>query len=149
MKKIFYISVLLIVIFMSTSCGEKNSLSCYEKIGDNFKQTLFINYNEEKTKVDSASIEIKVDTKDFDLKTLKCTKETSSECIEELINKYNSGCNNLLENCKVVDKTETTLKFTANIKEEKLEEYFNKISTTLPINQMKSKLEIKQGLTCE
>ena len=149
MKKIFYVSVLLIVIFMSTACGEKNSLSCYEKIGDSFKQTLFINYNEEKTKVDSASIEIVINTKDAELSLYKCGKETSAECIEELASKYNLGCDNMLDNCKVVDKTETTLKFTANIKKEKLEEYFNKISTTLPINQMKSKLEIKQGLTCE
>lgn len=149
MKKIFYVTVLLIVIFMTSGCGEKNSLTCYEKINDNFKQTLILKYNDEKTKVESASIEIKVDTNEFDLKTFKCSKETSSECIEELIEKYNAGCNNMLENCKVVDKTETTLKFTADIKEDKLEEYFNKISTTLPINQMKSKLEIKQGLTCE
>ena len=149
MKKIIYVSVLLIVIFMSTACGENSNLVCYEKIGDNFKQTLFINYNEEKTKVESASIEIVVNMKDADLSLYKCEKETSVECIEELESKYNLGCDNMLENCKVVDKTETTLKFTADIKKDKLEEYFNKISTTLPINQMKSKLEIKQGLTCE
>ena len=149
MKKYFYVTVLLIVIFMSTSCGEKNSLSCYEKIHDNFKQTLFINYNEEKTKVESASIEIVINTKDADLSLYKCGKDTTHECIEELINKYNSGCDNLLENCNVLDKSDTKFTFKADIKKDKLEEYFNKISTTLPINQMKSKLEIKQGLTCE
>ena len=110
---------------------------------------MFINYNEEKTKVESASIEISINTKDAELSLYKCGKETSVECIEALASKYNLGCDNMLDNCKVVDKTETTLKFTADIKKEKLEEYFNKISTTLPINQMKSKLEIKQGLTCE
>lgn len=149
MKKYFYVTVLLIVIFMTSGCGEKNSLSCYEKIHDNFKQTLFINYNEEKTKVESASIEIVVNTKDADLSLYKCGKETASECIEALIAKYNLGCDNMLENCKVLDKNETKFTFKADIKEDKLEEYFNKISTTLPINQMKSKLEIKQGLTCE
>ena len=74
MKKYFYVTVLLIVIFMTSGCGEKNSLSCYEKIHDNFKQTWFINYNEEKTKVESASIEIVVNTKDADLSLYKCKK---------------------------------------------------------------------------
>lgn len=149
MKKYFYVTVLLIVVLMTSGCGEKNSLSCYEKIGDSFKQTLFINYNDEKTKVESASIEIVVNMQDTDLSLYKCEKDTTLECIEELVTRYNLGCGNMLVNCKISDRSDTKFTFIADIKEDKLEEYFNKISTTLPINQMKSKLELKQGLICE
>ena len=149
MNKYFCLTVLLIICFMFSGCGEQNRLSCYEKIGDNFKQTLFITYNDEKTKVESASIEIVVNTTDADLSLYKCDKDTSFECIEELITRYNLACGNMIENCEVLNRSETRFTFKANIKEDKLEEYFNKISTTLPINQMKSKLELKQGLICE
>ena len=55
----------------------------------------------------------------------------------------------MLKNCEVKKENENGFTFTADVKEDKIEEYYSEISSTLPINQMKSKLEIKYGLTCE
>ena len=150
MKKILYITILFSVSLLFTACGSSNKLVCYEELNDGeFKQSIIVKYNDEKTKVNGTSIEIIVDIKDIELKTLGCEKETKEECLEELKGKYNSGCENMLENCKVDNENENGFTFTADVKEDKLEEYYNEISSTLPLNQMKSKLEIKYGLTCE
>ena len=148
MKKGILILVLLIPFF--TACGNDKKLVCGEELNNGeYKQSLIMNYNKEKTQVKTASIEIVVDIKEMELKDLGCTKETKEECVDELEARFNSGCENMLENCKVEDKTKTGLTFTADIKEDKLEEYFGEISTTLPINQMRSKIETKYGFSCE
>lgn len=150
MKKVMYLVVLLLVSFLFTACGNENKLVCYEELnkGD-YKQSLIMNYNKEKTQVQDASIEVVVDINDIDLKDIGCTTETTEECLGELETKFNDGCNNMLEDCELKDKTEKGFTFTANIKKDKLEEYFGEISTTLPINQMRSKVETKFGFTCE
>ena len=148
MKKKILVLLLLIPFF--TACGNDRKLVCFEEINDGeFKQSLIMNYNKEKTKVDSSSIEIIIDLKEMSLSDLGCTKETKEECFEELKAKYNSGCENMLENCNVENKNENGFTFTATIKEDKMEEFFGDISTTLPINQMRSKIETKFGFTCE
>lgn len=150
MKKRILLVMLLAITFLFTACGNDNKITCHEEINDgDFKQSVIIKYNKEKTKVDSTEIEIKVDIKEIELKTLGCTKETKEECLEELQSKYNAGCDNMLENCEITDKSDSGFIFKADVKNEKLEEYFGEISTTLPLNQMKSKIEIKYGLTCE
>lgn len=148
MKKKILVLLLLIPFF--TACGNDRKLICYEEINDGeYKQSLIMNYNKEKTKVDSSSIEIIIDLKEMSLSDLGCTKETKEECFEELKAKYNSGCENMLENCNIENQNENGFTFTATIKEDKMEEYFGDISTTLPINQMRSKIETKFGFTCE
>lgn len=150
MKKVMYLSILVLVSFVFTACGSNNKLVCYEQLNDEeFKQSLIVNYNKEKTKVESSSVEIKIDIEELDLKTYGCTAETKEGCIEELKSTYNAGCENMLENCEITDENENGFTFKADIKSDKLEEYYGEISTTLPMNQMKSKLEIKFGLTCE
>lgn len=150
MRKTIYLTILLFVSLMFAGCGNSNKLVCYEELNDGeFKQSVIINYNKEKTKVESTDIEIKIDINELDLKVYGCTKETKEECIEELEAKYNAGCENMLEDCNIKNKTENGFTFTAKVKDDKIEEYYGEISTTLPINQMKSKIEIKYGLTCE
>ena len=150
MKKVIYLSTLLLVSLLFTACGSNNKLACFEELNDGeFKQTLIVKYNKEKTKVEASSLEINIDIDELELKTYGCTKETKEECIEELKDKYNAGCENMLENCEITDENENGFIFKADIKSDKLEEYYGEISTTLPMNQMKSKLEIKFGLTCE
>ena len=150
MKKSALLFLFVICALIITGCGEKNELVCYEKINDGeYKQSLIIEYNKEKTKVDSTNIEIIVNINEIELKTLGCTKETKEDCIEELKTKYNAGCENMLEKCEFKDESENGFTFTAKVKDDKLEEYYSDISSTLPMNQMKSKLEIKYGLTCE
>jgi hypothetical protein len=150
MKKRSLLFLISICALIFTGCGNENKLVCYEKLNDDeYKQSLIIQYNKEKTKVDSTNIEIVVNIKEIELKTLGCTKETKEECLEELKNKYKVGCDNMLEKCNIENETENGFTFTAKVKDEKLEEYFSEISATLPMNQMKSKLEIKYGLTCE
>ncbi len=147
MKK--YGLLLFLLISFVTGCSSSSSLSCYEELyKKEFKQVLNINYNEEKTKVENADIEVYVNINEIDLKNIGCTKETKEECIEELITKYNNECSNLLENCEITNKNENGFDFKANIKSDKLEEYFGDISTTLPINQMRYKIETKYGFTC-
>lgn len=147
-RKLLILSILLIPFI--TGCGNSKQLICYDEINDgDFKQSLIMNYNKEKTKIESASIEIVIDINEIDLKTLECTKEKIEECLDELETKYKEGCNNLLENCEVKDKTEKGFTFTADIQNEKLDTYFNELGTTLPINQMKTKIENKFGFTCE
>ena len=149
MKKIYVLFIFLFIPFI-TGCQSSSSLSCYEELyKKEFKQTLNINYNSEKTRVDQADILINVDINEIELKNIGCTKETKEECISELEEKYNNGCNNLLENCEIYDKNENGFKFKADIKNDKLEEYFGDISITLPINQMRYKIETKLGFTCE
>ena len=148
MKKRLLFLILFIPFF--TACGSDNKLVCYEELNNGeYKQSLIMNYNKEKTQVKESSVEIVVNIKDVELKDLGCTKETVEECIEELETRFNEGCNNLLKNCKVENKTKFGFTFTADVKEDKLEEYFGEISTTLPINQMRSKIETKYGFTCE
>ncbi len=150
MKKRLFLVMLLSVTFLFTACGNNNKLVCFEELNDGeFKQSIIINYNKEKTKVESTNIEIIVNIEELDLKVYGCTKETKEECIEELEAKYNAGCENMLEECNIKDKTENGFIFTAKVKDDKLEEYYGEISTTLPINQMKSKIEIKFGMTCD
>ena len=148
MKKKLLFLVLLIPLF--AACGNDNQLICYEELnGGEYKQSLIMNYNKEKTQVKDASIEVVVDIDKTDIKDLGCTKETIEDCIDELEAKFNNGCNGMLANCKTVEKTSSKIVFTADIKEDKMEEYFGEISTTLPINQMRSKIETKFGFTCE
>ena len=148
MKKKVLILILLIPFF--TACGNDRKLICSEEINNGeFKQSLIMNYNKEKTKVDTSSIEIVINLNEMELKDLGCTKETKEECFDELKTKYNAGCENMLENCKIEEENENGFTFTANIKEDKMEEYFGEISTTLPINQMRSKIETKFGFSCE
>ena len=150
MKKRSLLLLLVICAFIFAGCGSNNELVCYEKINDDeYKQSIIIDYNKEKTKVESTNIEIIVNIKEVELKTLGCTKETKEECIEELKAKYNAGCENMLEKCEIKEESENGFTFTAKVKDDKLEEYYSEISSTLPMNQMKSKLEIKYGLTCE
>ena len=149
MEKRVLLFLTIICAFIITGCGSNNELSCYEEINDDYKQTLNIVYNKEKTKVESTNIEIVVNINEIELKTLGCTKETKEECLEELKTKYKAGCENMLDNCEVKEETENGFTFTAKVKDDKLEEYYSEISSTLPMNQMKSKLEIKYGLTCE
>ena len=150
MKKRLLITILLLSSFLVTACGSDNKLVCYEELKNGeYKQSIIVNYNKEKTKVESTSIEINVDIKEIDLKVLGCTKENKQECIEELKTMYNAGCEGMLKNCEVKKENENGFTFTADVKEDKIEEYYSEISSTLPINQMKSKLEIKYGLTCE
>lgn len=150
MKKIMYLTILFAVVLLFSACGSSNKLVCYEELnGGDFKQSIIVKYNDEKTKVNGTNVEIIVDIKDIELKTLGCEKETKEECLEELKNKYNAGCENMLENCSIEKESENGFTFSASVKEDKLEEYYSEISSTLPMNQMKSKLEIKYGLTCE
>lgn len=150
MKKIVYLSVLLLISVFFTACGNDKQLVCYEELNDGeYKQSLIMNYNKEKTQVQDASIEVIVDIDELNVKDLGCTKETISECLDELKAKFNAGCDAMLEDCDVKDEKESGFTFTANIKKDKLEEYFGEISTTLPINQMRSKVETKFGFTCE
>ena len=149
MKKYSILFILMIIPFI-TACQDNNSLTCFEELyHKEFKQTLNINYNKEKTKIDNANINIFVNINEIDLKNIGCTKETKEECILELQEKYNSGCNELLENCEVYDKNENGFSFKANIRNDKLDVFFGDISTTLPINQMRYKIETKLGFTCE
>ena len=150
MKKSIFITVIAFCSLLFSGCGNERELVCYEQINDGeFKQSLIINYNKEKTKVDSTEIEIIIDLDKIDFKTLGCTKETKEECFEELKIKYKSGCDNMLEDCEIKDENENGFTFTANVKTDRLEEYYSEISSTLPMNQMKSKLEINYGLVCE
>ena len=126
MKKVMYLSVLLLVAFMFTACGSNNKLVCYEELNDGeFKQSVIINYNKEKTKVESTDVEIIIDIKELELKTYGCTKETKEECIEELKAKYNAGCENMLENCKISNETKNGFTFTADVKEDKINDESN------------------------
>ena len=150
MKKVIYLSTLLLISFIFTACGNDNKLVCYEELnGGEYKQSLIISYNKEKTQVQESSIEVKINVNKMEPKDLGCTKETKEECLVELENRFNDGCNNLLNNCKIDDKNDNGFTFTADIKKEKLDEYFGEISITLPINQMRSKIETKFGFTCE
>lgn len=150
MKKFKIGFILILIIPIITACQNSNSLTCHEELYQKeFKQTLNINYNSEKTKVESANINIFVNINEIDLKNIGCTKETKEECINELEEKYNNECNNLLENCEITDKNENGFKFKASVKKDKLDVYFGDISTTLPINQMRYKIETKLGFTCE
>lgn len=148
MKKKILVLLLLIPFF--TACGNDRKLVCFEEINDGeFKQSLIMNYNKEKTKVDTSSVEIVIDVKEMSLSDLGCHSEIKEECLNELETWYNKGCENMLENCNVENKNENGFTFTATIKEDKMEEFFGDISTTLPINQMRSKIETKFGFTCE
>lgn len=150
MKKVSTLFVFIFIIPFITACQGSSSLSCYEELYQKeFKQTLNINYNKEKTKVDSANINIYVNINEIDLKNIGCNKDTKEECIIELQEKYNNGCNELLENCEIYDKNENGFKFRADIKKDRLDDYFGDISTTLPINQMRYKIETKLGFTCD
>ena len=150
MKKRSVLLLLVLLVPLFTACGSDKSLVCFEELNDGeFRQSLIINYNDEKTKVESSSVEIKININEIDLTNIGCTKETKKECLEELKTKYNESCNNMLENCKITDETENGFTFNADIKNEKQDEYFYEISTTLPINQMRSKIETKYGFTCE
>jgi len=150
MKRSNYLLLFILIIPVITACQDNNSLSCYEELYQKeFKQTLNINYNKEKTKVESANINIYVDIHEINLNNIGCTSETKEECILELQEKYNNGCNNLLENCEIIDKTENGFTFKADVKKEKIDQYFGDISSTLPINQMRYKIETKFGYTCE
>lgn len=150
MKKLSTLFIFILIIPFITACQDSNSLSCHEELYQKeFKQTLNINYNSEKTKVENANIDIFININEIDLKNIGCTKETKEECILELKEKYNNGCNEILESCEIYEETENGFKFKANIKNDKLDVYFGDISTTLPMNQMRHKIETKLGFTCE
>ena len=148
-KKILFFSLLLVSFFV-VGCGNNNKLVCYEEINDgDYKQSLIMTYNKEKTQIQKTSIEIIANLRTIDFKAIGCDKETKEECLSDLEEHLNSGCDDMLENCQVTDKNENGFVFTADIKEDKLEEYFGEISTTLPINQMRTKIETLYGFNCE